>query len=101
MPAQPFGRNEADLPPLPMDASIWQSIADELALAPQQVRIVELILRGRQDKEIAADLGISFPTVRTYLGRIFDKTESPDRMGLVLQIFARAQELASLHSHQE
>lgn len=102
MPDQSPGRDETvDLPSLPMDAAIWQSIADELALAPQQIRIVELILRGRQDKEIAADLGLSFPTVRTYLGRIFERTGSPDRMGLVLRIFARAQELAGSSSHQD
>jgi len=55
------------------------------------LRIVELILRGRQDKEIAEELGVSFSTVRTYLKRIFDRTEVNGRNGLILHIFALAQ----------
>jgi len=63
-----------------------------LALSPQQIRIVELLLRNKQDKEIAAELGLSFPTVRTYLRRIFDRVGVEDRTGLVLHVFALAQD---------
>jgi len=78
--------------PFPMDDVTWKSIAKQLALSPQQTRIVELILRGQQDKEIAAELELSIPTVRTYLSRIFDRTEVTDRLKLVLRIFAMAQQ---------
>jgi len=94
------GDTTADLPILPMDAAIWQEVANQLALPPQQIRIVELILRGQQDKEIASGLGLSFATVRTYLKRIFDRLEVSDRVGLVLRIFAMAQELAATRSQQ-
>jgi DNA-binding NarL/FixJ family response regulator len=86
---------DAPVRSLPMDAATWQAVATELDLSPQQTRIVELILRGRQDKEIAAELSLSVPTVRTYLKRIFDRTQVVDRMGLVLQAFALAQELTT------
>ncbi len=47
--------------------------------------------RGRQDKHIAEALNLSVPTVRTYLTRIFVRTDTPDRLGLVLHVFALAQ----------
>jgi len=89
------------LPPLPLAVDLWQNIANQLALAPQQVRIVELILRGLQDKEIVTTLGLSLPTVRTYLSRIFDRVGVSDRIGLVLRIFALAQEIATQQCHQD
>ena len=82
-----------ELPPLPLDEILWQEIATQLALSPQQARIVELILRGQRDKEIAETLGLSFSTVRTYLQRIFQRSNVTDRVGLVLHIFALSQEL--------
>ena len=84
-----------ELPPLPLDQVTWQAIAKTLAFSPQQTRIVELILRGRQDKEIATELSLSIPTVRTYLKRIFDRIDVSDRLSLVLRIFSMAQELTS------
>ena len=83
--------NESDPPPLPMSRVIWQTIVNDLALSPQQMRIVELILRGKQDKEIATALSLSVPTVRTYLKRIFDRCGVSDRLSLVLLIFSKAQ----------
>jgi len=77
-----------------MDKATWQALAKQLALSPQQTRIVELILRGHQDKEIAAELSLSVPTVRTYLTRIFDRLGVTDRMGLVLHVFSLAQRRA-------
>lgn len=79
-----------NLPPLPVSDPEWQEIAKELALSPQQTQVVELILRNLQDKQIAEELNIAFPTVRTYLRRIFDRLGVDDRMGLVLYIFALA-----------
>ena len=91
--------SDAARPALPMDADVWQEVASSLTLSPQQQRIVELILQGRQDKEIAAALGLSVPTVRTYLKRVFDRTGANDRLDLVLRIFSIAQRVAKRH-HQ-
>ncbi len=55
------GDTNADLPPLPMGWATWKTIANQLGLSPQQTRIVELILRGQQDKEIALLLDLSLP----------------------------------------
>jgi DNA-binding NarL/FixJ family response regulator len=85
--ASPTPRTE-----LPCGHQLWLAMADELALSPQQRRIVELLLLGYQDKQIAKALTISVPTVRTYLKRIFDRVGVADRVGLLLHLFAMAVE---------
>ena len=82
---------------LPLDAATWMTIAEALALSPQQIRIVEHILQGKQDKEIASDLGLAVPTVRTYLNRIFQRVDVNDRLTLVLRIFEMAQRQTTQH----
>jgi len=52
------------------------------------VRIVELILRNRCDKQIAAAMGLKKPTVRTYMQRIFTRLDVSDRVELVLKLCA-------------
>jgi DNA-binding CsgD family transcriptional regulator len=47
------------------------------------------VLRGLTDQQIARELGLSVSSVRTYLGRLFDKTGASRRAGL-------AQSLAQL-----
>jgi DNA-binding NarL/FixJ family response regulator len=81
------------LPPLPIAAEKWAVLAKTLRLAPRQEKIVELILRGLQDKQIAAVLGLKVPTVRTYLRRVYSRLRVDDRMGLVLRLFTVSHEL--------
>ncbi|MBX3424269.1 MAG: helix-turn-helix transcriptional regulator [Pirellulales bacterium] len=83
-------------PKLPCDAATWKRVAERLALSPQQKRIVELILCGKQDRDIAETLGLTVPTVRTYLTRVFARVGVTDRMDLVLQVFALAVEEAAV-----
>jgi DNA-binding NarL/FixJ family response regulator len=46
---------------------------EELALSPREREILELLSEGITNKCIAARLGISSETVRTHLGRIYEK----------------------------
>ena len=78
-----------------MTPLIWQAIVVQLKLSPQQTLIVESILRGNQDKQIAEELDLSVATVRTYLNRIFERTGVRDRLNLVLKIFKMAQQMVS------
>ncbi|HZL35983.1 MAG TPA: helix-turn-helix transcriptional regulator [Tepidisphaeraceae bacterium] len=68
-------------------ASEWEAAIRSLNLAPQEARVVEMVLLGKKDKEIAAALGLHKSTVRTYLGRVFIRLGVSDRMGLAVSIF--------------
>jgi len=85
-------KNVADylknFPPLPLDDGHWRAIVDAMQLSAQQARIVELVLRGLCDKQIAAAMGISEPTIRTYLLRISAKTRTHGRMELAMHVMA-------------
>ncbi len=42
-------------------------------LSPQEARILELVVKGKTNKEIAATLGLSAKTVKNYLSNAFQK----------------------------
>lgn len=84
------GPEPEGLPPPAMSRDTWQAVASTAGLSPQQARIVLLVLRGRQDKEIAKELGLSYGTVRTYLDRIGKRLDAPGRVLLVVRIFEMA-----------
>jgi DNA-binding CsgD family transcriptional regulator len=79
---------------LPLPNALWMQLVEILQLPPQQIRIVELILRNCGDKQIAAALGIKVPTVRTYLHRIYERLDVNDRQQLVLKLFALSHDLS-------
>jgi DNA-binding CsgD family transcriptional regulator len=64
-----FISNAADPPRLPADA-----IALLYDLTPAEVRVFELIVDGKAPAAIAQRLGVTLATVRTHLGRVFEKT---------------------------
>jgi DNA-binding NarL/FixJ family response regulator len=77
----------------PLTGQKWDRVVGSLELPPPQARIVELILDDKPDKQIAREMGLSVSTVRAYPTRIFQRTGTSDRVGLVLTIFACAREL--------
>jgi DNA-binding NarL/FixJ family response regulator len=77
-----------EIPDIPLPPALWTRVVETLDLPPQQLRIVELILRNRCDKQIAAALGIRVPTVRTYMHRIYERVGVGSRLELVLRLFA-------------
>jgi len=54
------------------------------ALTAREWDVVRAVGRGRLDKEIAAELGIGFSTVRTHLEHIFPKAGVRNRAELML-----------------
>ena len=44
-----------------------------MALSPREREVVEALARGDAYKQIADRLGITIPTVRTYIRRIYEK----------------------------
>lgn len=85
-PQRPF----SEVNTLPFDAGTWAEIVSLLELSPQQARIVEALLCGMRDKQIARVTGLKVPTVRTYFDRIFRRARVRDRVGLLLRILTLA-----------
>lgn len=53
-------------------------------LTPREREILVLMARGRSNQEIAAELFVPLPTVKTHVGRVLAKTASRDRVHAVL-----------------
>ena len=66
----------------------WGSLLAELVLSPRQGQVIRCLFASHSDKQIALDLHISVPTVRTHLTRMFRKFDVSDREELILHIFS-------------
>jgi len=66
----------------------WARLEEQLGLPPRQAEITKHIVYGQSDKQIARDLGITIPTVRTHVGRLFRRLGLNDRKELILHVFA-------------
>ena len=64
----------------------WDVLVNELSLSPRQSEVIHLLLNGRSDKQVAMELGIAVPTVRTHLSRLFSRFNLQDRNELILRI---------------
>ena len=70
----------------PMAADVKARLADRAArptLTKREVRVLQLVLRGKRNKEIAEALAISDETVEVHLKNIFTKLEVHDRTAAV------------------
>jgi DNA-binding NarL/FixJ family response regulator len=83
--------------PFPLDQLTWRQIIRQMQLPPQHEKIVASVLQDMSDQQIADDMGLAVPTVRTYLGRIYKRAAVRSRMQLVLRIMAMLQERAPRH----
>ncbi len=63
-------------------------------LTPREVQVLQLIVQGRSNKEIAKTLGISLDTVKEHVHNILSKTSQLDRTQAAL--WAVRHEIASL-----
>ena len=70
----------------------WIELKSDLSLPARQADVVEQLLLGRSDKQIARELGMSVPTVRTHLCRLFSRLGVEDRCELIVHIYARFRE---------
>lgn len=85
----------------PMSAAIARQVVDafhesgpqqnELAqLSTRELEIVNLLARGFLYKEIADQLGLKLGTVRTYIGRIYEKLHVRSRAEAMLKVLPRS-----------
>lgn len=66
----------------------WAELKQDLALSPRQGDVVEQLLLGHSDKQIARELQMSVPTVRTHLCRLFSRFNVEDRCELIVHIYS-------------
>ena len=66
--------------------ALWNDLGEELSLSRRHTEIIRCIFLSMPDKQIASELGIAVPTVRTYLGRIYIKFDIQDRVELIMFI---------------
>jgi DNA-binding NarL/FixJ family response regulator len=53
-------------------------------LTLREVEVVHLVGKGLSNKRIAQELGLSVPTVRTHLNKVYEKTGAASRVALAL-----------------
>lgn len=63
------------------------SSAPALQLTPREWQVAELLRTGRSNKEIARQLGVGLPTVKTHLINLFRKVAVSNRTELVATLF--------------
>ena len=69
------------------DEKEWKVLVEELSLSPQQGQIIHHLFTGKSDKQIAQEMSLAVPTVRTHIGRLFTKFNVQDRTELVVHVF--------------
>ena len=70
--------------PIPQDVRLrLEDRAARPALTQREVRVLELVLQGQRNKEIATTLSISDDTVQVHLKNIFTKLDVHDRTAAV------------------
>jgi DNA-binding CsgD family transcriptional regulator len=63
-----------------------EAICHRYRLSPREGEVVQLLLRGYNNRDIGATLGIAPATVKRHLSRIFDKTGVDSRTQLVCRL---------------
>ncbi len=83
----------------PMSATIARQVVEAfhtspesteiMRLSPREREIVELLSQGFQYKEISEKIGIGIATVRTHIGRIYEKLHVRSRAEVMLKVFSK------------
>jgi DNA-binding CsgD family transcriptional regulator len=64
-------------------------ILKQMDISPREGQIIEQILLGYSDKQIAENLDMAVPTIRTHLKRTFSKLGVNGRGELIVHVFAQ------------
>lgn len=65
----------------------WEALTEDIDLPPRLSQIAYHLICGDSDKQIAMDLDIGLPTVRTHIGRLFSKLGVQDRKEVAVFFF--------------
>ncbi|MCA9185920.1 MAG: helix-turn-helix transcriptional regulator [Pirellulaceae bacterium] len=72
----------------------WQRLVSDLGFTSRQAELIDGILQGWSDQQVARKLQISPHTVRAHLQRVFEAQGVTDRTALVVNIFRRFRQLS-------
>ncbi|PHP53323.1 response regulator transcription factor [Actinomyces ruminis] len=56
----------------------------QVRLSERELQVIRLVAQGRSNRQIAEELYLALPTVRTYLSRLFTKLDVSDRTQLAV-----------------
>lgn len=79
-------------------ASTRSAVPSEWNLSSREAEVAALVVRGRSNKEIAAELYISSNTVKTHLRAVFDKSGCRSRYALMAVLAGGPRDLVSVAS---
>ncbi len=57
----------------------------EIRLTPREHEVIDLLIAGRANREIAATLGVETKTVKSHVGRLLQKFGVPNRVALTVR----------------
>lgn len=83
---QPFLEYSLNAVYLPQRQQERSSITDKYGLTERELDVIELLLSGASNKEIAVDLGLGLATVKTHLHHIFQKVSVQSRSELIAKV---------------
>ncbi|MFC4023932.1 LuxR C-terminal-related transcriptional regulator [Oceanobacillus longus] len=80
---------EIDLAVLPTERKIDSvtSTIKEMDLSPREQEVLDLVIQGLNNKEIAQELYISGHTVKNHVTKIFQKLDVPDRAHAISKVY--------------
>jgi DNA-binding CsgD family transcriptional regulator len=82
-PADPAGPPGAQTVAYSQKSGLSPEFIERYGLSGRQADVIEVLLRGKSDKEIAAFLDIAPSTVQTHLKNVYRKTGAQGRFALM------------------
>jgi DNA-binding NarL/FixJ family response regulator len=78
-----------DAPPSPAGVD-WRVRAREMGMTQRDLEVLDLVIRGMSDKEIAYELACSPRTISNRISALLKKTATPSRVALIALLTRRA-----------
>ncbi|WP_340021157.1 LuxR C-terminal-related transcriptional regulator [Paenibacillus sp. FSL K6-1096] len=72
-----------------LNSAALKTPKEEWGISPREEEVLELIIQGKTNKEIASSLFISEHTVKNHLSRIFSKMDVTDRSQIIALVYKR------------
>ena len=73
-------------PAAPIAPTPMQAFVKRFGLTPSETRVLMALMEGKSPGAIAATQGVSMPTIRTHLSRLYDKTGTGSQAGVVRMV---------------